>query len=61
MLRFRDRLRMDSGDSPLYADAKRSLSRRSREYMQNYADAESEVVAAILERAMAGDSSGPDA
>ncbi|MEV0126788.1 GrpB family protein [Streptomyces sp. NPDC050703] len=61
MLRFRDRLRTDSGDRKLYADAKRSLSRQSWEYMQNYADAKSEVVAAILVRAMAGDTSEPDA
>lgn len=61
MLRFRDRLRTDSSDRKLYADAKRSLSRQSWEYMQNYADAKSEVVSAILERAMASDSSGPDA
>ncbi|MFI7340908.1 GrpB family protein [Streptomyces sp. NPDC050085] len=61
MLRFRDRLRTDDGDRKLYADAKRSLSRQTWEYVQNYADAKSEVVAAILERAMAGDGSGPDA
>ncbi|MEV2255725.1 GrpB family protein [Streptomyces sp. NPDC050147] len=61
MLRFRDRLRTVSSDRKLYADAKRSLSLQSWEYMQNYADAKSEVVAAILDRAMAGESSGSDA
>ncbi|MEU7576141.1 GrpB family protein [Streptomyces sp. NPDC041068] len=61
MLRFRDRLRTDTVDRELYADAKRSLSQQSWEYMQNYADAKSEVVAAILERAMADADSGPDA
>ncbi|MFH8484749.1 GrpB family protein [Streptomyces longisporoflavus] len=55
MLRFRDWLRTDSGDRELYADAKRSLSRQSWEYMQNYADAKSRVVTEILERAMAGE------
>ncbi|MGH4034039.1 GrpB family protein [Actinomycetota bacterium Odt1-20B] len=60
MLRFRDRLRTDNGDRTLYAEAKRSLSQQSWEYMQNYADAKSEVVAGILERAMAGGRPGPD-
>ncbi|MFC8130906.1 GrpB family protein [Streptomyces sp. NPDC057302] len=60
MLRFRNRLRTDSGDRKLYADAKRSLSRQSWKYMQNYADAKSDVVAAILDRPMAGESSESD-
>ncbi len=51
MLRFRDRLRHDRGDRELYADTKRLLSRRTWEYMQNYADAKSEVVVGILGRA----------
>ncbi|MEU5959396.1 GrpB family protein [Streptomyces sp. NPDC047525] len=59
MLRFRDRLRTVSSERKLYADAKRSLSLQSWEYMQNYADAKSEVVAAILERAMAAENCGP--
>lgn len=53
MLLFRDRLRMNSADRALYADTKRSLSRQAWEYMQNYADAKSEVVADILQRAAA--------
>ncbi|MGW7088960.1 GrpB family protein [Streptomyces sp. NPDC054871] len=61
MLRFRDRLRTVSSDRKLYADAKRLLSLQRWEYMQNYADAKSEVVVAILERAMEDESSGPDA
>ncbi len=53
MLLFRDRLRTHEGDRTLYADTKRGLSRQTWEYMQNYADAKSEVVAGILERAAA--------
>ncbi|MFD9909002.1 GrpB family protein [Streptomyces sp. NPDC059063] len=53
MLLFRDRLRTHSGDRELYAATKRSLARRTWEYTQNYADAKSEVVADILERAAA--------
>ncbi|MGW6023388.1 GrpB family protein [Streptomyces sp. NPDC055099] len=56
MLLFRDRLRKHGGDRQLYADTKRSLSQRKWEYVQNYADAKSEVVAAILERATAQNS-----
>ncbi|MFB6891493.1 GrpB family protein [Kitasatospora sp. NPDC056327] len=52
MLRFRDRLRRHAGDRELYADTKRALARQSWEYTQNYADAKSEVVAAIIGRAM---------
>ncbi|MEV6756900.1 GrpB family protein [Streptomyces sp. NPDC051214] len=53
MLLFRDHLRKHSGDRTLYADTKRSLSQQKWEYVQNYADAKSEVVAGILERATA--------
>ncbi|MGW1177082.1 GrpB family protein [Kitasatospora sp. NPDC002543] len=55
MLRFRDRLRRHDGDRELYADAKRALARQSWEYLQNYADAKSEVIAGIIERATAED------
>ncbi|RFU84156.1 GrpB family protein [Streptomyces triticagri] len=51
MTRFRDRLRADAGDHALYADTKRALSGRSWEFVQNYADAKSEVVEEILRRA----------
>ncbi|RZB17584.1 GrpB family protein [Streptomyces sp. F001] len=51
MLRFRDRLRTHSGDRELYARTKRSLSQQSWQYMQNYADAKTEVVEEILGRA----------
>ncbi|WP_409058488.1 GrpB family protein [Streptomyces sp. SYP-A7185] len=53
MLRFRDHLRTTPADRNLYANTKRALSRRTWEYMQNYADAKTEVVTAILTRAMA--------
>ncbi|MER7344237.1 GrpB family protein [Streptomyces aurantiacus] len=53
MLLFRDRLRTHDGDRALYADTKRSLAQQNWEYMQNYADAKSDVVAGILERAAA--------
>ncbi|MGW7066841.1 GrpB family protein [Streptomyces sp. NPDC054855] len=53
MLLFRDRLRKHGGDRKLYGDTKRFLSRQKWEYVQNYADAKSEVVAGILERATA--------
>src|SRR5215469_5718611 len=49
-LAFRDRLRSSAEDRELYARAKRSLARRNWKYVQNYADAKSEVVEAILAR-----------
>lgn len=55
MVRFRDRLRTHRSDRGRYADAKRALAQRSWEYMQNYADAKSGVVADILERAAVAD------
>jgi GrpB-like predicted nucleotidyltransferase (UPF0157 family) len=48
MLRFRDRLRASAADRERYAQAKRALARRDWRYVQHYADAKSEVVAAIL-------------
>ena len=58
MLRFRDRLRSDPDDRELYARTKRELAARTWAYVQDYADAKSEVVAAIMTRAPA---SGPPA
>ena len=52
MLRFRDRLRSDPADRELYALAKRELAVRTWEYLQDYADAKSEVVAAIVSRSL---------
>jgi GrpB-like predicted nucleotidyltransferase (UPF0157 family) len=51
MLAFRDRLRTNAEDRELYERAKRELARRQWKYVQNYADAKSEVVEAILARA----------
>ncbi|MEU6820870.1 GrpB family protein [Streptomyces atriruber] len=53
MLLFRDRLRSHSADRKLYGDTKLALAQQTWEYVQNYADAKSEVVAGILERATA--------
>jgi len=51
-LAFRDRLRVDEGDRRLYEATKRELAARDWVYVQDYADAKSEIVAAILARAM---------
>ena len=48
MLRFRDWLRTHREDRELYASAKRRLARQTWTYVQNYADAKSQVVAEIL-------------
>ncbi|GGO54480.1 GrpB family protein [Streptomyces lasiicapitis] len=51
MLRFRDWLRAHDDDRDLYARTKRALAEQTWEYMQNYADAKTEVVEAIIARA----------
>lgn len=56
MLLFRDRLRADEADRELYARAKRGLAERTWTYVQNYADAKSQVVEEIITRARAADS-----
>jgi GrpB-like predicted nucleotidyltransferase (UPF0157 family) len=48
MIQFRDRLRSDPADRALYADAKRRLAARRWRYLQDYADAKTEVVQQIL-------------
>jgi len=48
MLRFRDLLRSNPETRELYARTKRELARRTWKYVQNYADAKSEVVESIL-------------
>jgi len=53
-LLFRDRLRSNAADRELYERAKRELARRRWKYVQNYADAKSEVVEAIISRARTG-------
>jgi len=51
MLAFRDWLRTHDDDRELYAQAKRELAAKEWKYVQNYADAKSEVVGEILARA----------
>ena len=51
MLRFRDWLRSNETDRTLYAQVKRALAAQDWEFMQNYADAKSDVVAEIMARA----------
>ena len=50
MLLFRDRLREDAKDRALYEAAKRRLARRRWRCVQDYAEAKSGVVGAILRR-----------
>ena len=54
MVRFRDWLRANAPDRELYVRAKRELAARDWKYMQQYADAKTEVVAEIMTRAMSG-------
>jgi GrpB-like predicted nucleotidyltransferase (UPF0157 family) len=51
MLRFRDHLRRNSNDRKLYEAAKRELAKRDWEFIQNYADAKTEVIERIMARA----------
>jgi GrpB-like predicted nucleotidyltransferase (UPF0157 family) len=51
MLRFRDRIRADAGDRELYARTKRTLAKQHWRHVQHYAQAKSEVVEEILQRA----------
>ena len=53
MLVFRDRLRSDEAERTLYERTKRDLAGRTWTYVQDYADAKTEVVEAILARALA--------
>jgi len=50
---LRDWLRTNEADRELYARSKRSLASKKWRYVQNYADAKSEVVEGILKRAEA--------
>jgi GrpB-like predicted nucleotidyltransferase (UPF0157 family) len=52
MLAFRDWLRANEDDRTLYERTKQELAARTWKHVQNYADAKSEVVAEILERAL---------
>jgi GrpB-like predicted nucleotidyltransferase (UPF0157 family) len=53
MLAFRDRLRTNEAERVLYERTKRELAQRAWTYVQDYADAKSQVVETILERARA--------
>jgi GrpB-like predicted nucleotidyltransferase (UPF0157 family) len=53
MLLMRDWLRAHDDDRELYAHTKRDLAQRDWQYVQNYADAKTEVVEGILARARA--------
>jgi GrpB-like predicted nucleotidyltransferase (UPF0157 family) len=50
-LLLRDWLRTNKEDRELYARSKRELAVKRWKYVQNYADAKTEVIEAILERA----------
>jgi GrpB-like predicted nucleotidyltransferase (UPF0157 family) len=52
MLRFRDHLRSNRSDRDLYARTKRGLAARRWKFVQEYADAKTEVVEAIIARAV---------
>ncbi|MFB9903443.1 GrpB family protein [Allokutzneria oryzae] len=51
MTRFRDHLRANDEDRELYERAKRELATRTWKYVQNYADAKTEVIQEITRRA----------
>jgi GrpB-like predicted nucleotidyltransferase (UPF0157 family) len=51
MVRFRDHLRSSAADRKQYEDRKRELAARTWAYVQNYADAKTEVIEEILARA----------
>jgi GrpB-like predicted nucleotidyltransferase (UPF0157 family) len=52
MLAFRDWLRVNTDDMKLYERTKQELAVRTWKYVQNYADAKSDVVREILGRAV---------
>lgn len=58
MVAFRDWLRSQDDDRLLYESTKRELAARDWKYVQHYADAKSDVVGAIMARALARE---PDA
>ena len=51
MLRFRDRLRSNPTDRELYQRTKRELAVRHWAYVQDYANAKTSVIEAIMARA----------
>lgn len=54
MVTFRDRLRSHPGDFELYRRAKRELAARTWTFVQDYADAKTDVIREIKERALSG-------
>lgn len=58
MLLFRDWLRAHDEDRALYEQTKRDLAQKTWAYVQNYADAKTQVVEAILARARAAQQPG---
>ncbi|MBB1256376.1 GrpB family protein [Streptomyces sp. OF3] len=54
MLRFRDLLRADPAARRVYERTKRQLAERSRQYVQNYADAKTAVIDELLGKAPPG-------
>ena len=52
MLAFRDWLRVHPDERELYESVKRQLAERDWEFVQDYADAKSEIIEAFLARAM---------
>jgi len=55
---FRDRLRAHPEELALYESKKRELAARTWKYIQNYADAKTEVIDEIIERARAAQYDG---
>ena len=55
MLAFRDWLRDHEDERVVYEATKRELAARTWKYVQHYADAKSDVVEAIMGRALAGE------
>jgi len=53
MIRFRDHLRSNPADRALYERTKRDLAGRTWKHTQHYADAKTDVIKEILERASA--------
>ncbi len=53
MLKFRDHLRVTASDRMLYEASKRELAKRHWAFVQNYADAKTEIIETILARASA--------
>ncbi len=51
MLRFRDHLRANPSDRKLYEARKRELASREWAYIQNYADAKTDIIEEIIARA----------